>query len=282
MSRAVDLSIAFVTSEPGAAAHALEQVSPTDAAAFISELENQAAATVLEHMHAARAADIMAHDEPARAARVLSAMPAHTRLVLLRTMPRDMREAVLREAPMGQGALLRRNLDYAPTTVGAWMDTPKATFAPDVSVGDCLASVRRLGARVGSFVAIVDEDERLLGTAPVDSLLGADDATALSAVMRAGTPHLSPHATMDSIVSLPAWDTALSLPVCDRGKRLVGVLDFESVREALAASRGHASELGLNNVVVHLAQTFLVTMSGLLNLTMSSPDITRLNQRRET
>ena len=282
MSRALDLSLAFVTSQPEAAAQALEHVEPTDAAAFVAQIDREAAAAVLEQMHTAQAADMLVRLNPARAARILSAMPAHARLLLLRAMPDGDREQILRKAPMGQGVLLRRNLDYSPTTVGAWMDAPKATFAPDVDVGDCLASVRRLGVRVGSFVAVVDDNECLLGTADIDSLLEADDATALSDMMRVDTPHLSPQAEIDSVVSLPAWDTALSLPVCDRGRRLVGVLDFESVREALAVSRRHVSELGINNVVIHLAQTFLITMSGLLQLTTSNPDITRLHQSRET
>ncbi len=276
MDRATELSIAFLETQPAGAARALEQIPAEDAAAFVEEVPEPRAAAVLGHMQPARAAAILEHLSPKKAATVLMQTAAPARSVLLRAVSGPARDAALAALSKREAAALRRYLAYAPGTVGAWMDAPRAVFATDATVGDCLKRVRRLGVRLGSLVFVVDEERRLLGVVDVDRLLGAQDSVLLGEVMKKDFSRLSPQASLATVVSLPAWDRALSLPVVDRSRRLLGVLHFDSLREGLLADRRQTEGFQINFLVVHLVQAFLVALSGLLQTATTEPGVSRL------
>lgn len=281
MNRATELSFAFLGGHPAGAARVLDQLSSADVAAFVEAAPDHEAAAALVLMQPARAAAVLSLCRPETAAALLSQAAAHARAVLLRALPEDARAAILAAAPRRQASALRRYLAYDPGTVGAWMDTPKATFAPDVVAGDCLARIRRLGTRLGTLVFVIDGAQQLLGTVDVETLLEADDAMPLGALMRKQPATLSPQSSIASVAALPAWDTALSMPVVDRGRRLAGVLHFNSLREGLAAEQGPGGGLQVNVVLMQLIQAFLVSLSGLLHAALTEPDVTRLQNARE-
>ncbi len=282
MDKATELSLAFLRTQPAGAARALEQLQAEDAAAFVEEVPVPTITAVLGHMQPARAAAILERVSPKKAADVLSKTPAPTRSVLLRALPGPARDAALSTLSRREAVALRRYLTYAAGTVGAWMDAPKATFSPDVTASDCLQRIRRLGGRLGSLVFVIDEERRLLGVVDVDGLLGAKDDALLAELMQKDFTRLSPQASLSTVVSLPAWDRALSLPVMDRRRRLLGVLHFDSLREGLLVDRRETKGFQVNFLVVHLVQALLVTLSGLLHTATTEPSLSRLNSEQET
>ncbi len=282
MDRATELSIAFLQAQPIGAARALEQLLPEDAAAFIEEVTEPSISVALGQMQPARAAAILERVSPRKAAKLLSQTPAPSRSVLLRALSGSARDAALGALSKREAAALRRYLTYAAGTVGAWMDAPKATFAPDVTVKDCLQRIRQLGVRLGSLVFVIDGEKRLLGVVDVDGLLGAKDGALLSELTQKDFTRLSPQASPSTVVSLPAWDRALSLPVIDRSRRLLGVLHFDSLREGLLVDRRETKGFQVSFLVVHLVQALLVTLSGLLHTATTEPGLSRLNSEQET
>lgn len=281
MDRATELSIAFLETHPVGAARALERTPLEDAAAFVEQAPAEKVAAVLGFMQPGRAAAILERATPKHAAALLSQITGPARSVLLRALPEPVRDTLLAALPRRQAAALRRHLSYAAGTVGAWMDAPMATFAADTPVADCLASIRKLGSRLGSIVFVIDEDKKLLGTVAVEGLLSADDDALLADLMDKKAVRLSPQASLASVVILPAWDNALSLPVVQRGRRLVGVLHFDSLREGLLVDRVSSEGAQVNVLVMHLVQAFLVALSGLLNTAASGPALSRLTSEWE-
>ena len=276
MNRATELSIAFLEARPLGAARALERIPPEDAAAFLEEAPEIRTATVLSQMQPARAVAILERASPKKAAAVLSKTTVHARSVLVRALPPSTKDAILAAFSRREAAALRRYLAYDVGTVGAWMDAPKATFAPDTAVKDCLERIRRSGTRLGSLLFVIDEDKRLRGVVDVEGLLGAKDDALLGELMQKNFTRVSPNASLAAVVSLPAWDRALSLPVTDRSRRLVGVLHFDSLRESLLVERGPAEGPRINVLVVHLVQAFLVVLAGLLHTATAAPSLSRL------
>jgi magnesium transporter len=266
MSRAAELSIAFLDGHPAGAARVLDHLPPDEAAAFVVAAPEAAVAGTLGFMQPARAAALLQRCPPAKTAALLSQSAAHTRTLLLRLLPEATRDAALAALPRREAAAMRRYLAHSPGTVGAWMEAPKATFSPDATVGECLARLRALGDRLGSVVFVVGSERRLLGAVDVDALLGAGDNVPLEDLMRRDLAALSPQASLASTLSLPAWDATLVLPVTDRGRRLIGVLQFESLREGLVVDRGEAQGLRVNLVLMHLAHALLVSIVGLLQV----------------
>jgi magnesium transporter len=197
-------------------------------------------------------------------------------VLLLRLLAEATRDAALATLPRREAAAMRRYLAYSPGSVGAWMEAPKATHAPHTTVGECVARLRQLGDRPGPTLFVVASERRLLGAIDLDALLGTADGMLLEEVMRRDLATLSPQASLASILTLPAWDAALTLPVNDRSRRLVGVLQFESLREGLAVDRGEAAGLAVGMVLMHLAQALFVSVQGLLQVAATAPAPTRI------
>ncbi len=281
MTKAAEISRAFLRNQPASAARALDHVSPADVAAFIAPLNEAEVAEVLAKMQPPRAAAILEQVEPAKAAALLHQAPAYARAILMRALPQPKQQAVLRAAPRRQAAALSRYLTYDPGSVGAWMDAPGATFRPDVTVRDCLGQLRGLGNRLGSSVFVVAEERLLLGSVELDTLLAAEDAETLGGIMQRDPATIAPQASLASVVSLEAWDSKLALPVVQRG-RLVGSLRFDSLREALDIHHGAAGGVGLNLVTLHMAQAFLVSLSGLIQVATREPSLSRLSKAAES
>ncbi len=280
MNRAIELSIAFLEAQPAGAARVLDQIPAPEAAAFVADAPEVAVAGALGFMQPARAAAILERCPPGKAAALLSRSQAHTRALMLRILPEATRDAALAALPRREAAAMRRYLAYSPGTVGAWMESPKATFAPDATVGECLGRLRQLGDRLGSSLFVVGSERRLLGAIDVDALLGADDGAPLEELMRRDLAPLSPQAALASVLSLPAWDASLTLPVTDRGRRLIGVLQFESLREGLVVDRGDAGGLRVNMVLMHLSHALLVSLRGLLQIATTEPAPGRVGSSR--
>jgi Mg/Co/Ni transporter MgtE len=281
MSRAAEISGAFIKSQPASAARALDQVSPADVAAFLESLAEADCAAVLSRMQPSRAAAILELLAPVKAAGLLHHAPPHVRYIMMRALAAPIQQAILKAAPRRQAAVLSRSLSYDPATVGAWMDAPGATFPPQTTVSDCLTQLRSRGTRLISSVFVIGEERVFLGTVDLDSLLAAGDEETLSAIMQRGGVTISPQANLGSVVSLEAWDTALSLPVTDRRQQLVGSLRFDSLREGLDIHHGALGGPRLNMVVMHMAQAFLISLSGLLHVATSGPSLSRLSSEPE-
>ena len=276
MNRATELSIAFLEAQPAGAARVLDHIPAEEAAAFVTDAPDAAVAGVLGFMQPARAAALLERCPARKAGALLAGTATHTRVLLLRLLSEATRDAALATLPRREAAAMRRYLAYSPGSVGAWMEAPKATFGPDTTVGDCVSRLRQLGDRLGSSLFVVGAERRLLGAIDVDALLGAADGMLLEEVMRRDLTPLSPQASLASILTLPAWDGSLTLPVTDRNRRLVGVLQFESLREGLAIDRGEAAGLALNMVLMHLAQALFVSVQGLLQIATTTPAPTRI------
>lgn len=282
MTKPNELSIAYLERHADSAARVLEQLAQQDAAAFVGEAPQEPVAAVLERMQPARAAAVLSECPAKTAASLLGLMATHSRLGVLLAMTDDAKEAVLTAATKRQAAMMRRYLNYDPGTVGAWMDAPNAVFMSDMTARDCLSRIRGLGARLGSIVCVVDDRQQLHGIIDIDTLLDAADTTPLSELMDPNPVRVLPQSAIASVVSLPAWDSTLSVPVTDRTEKLVGILHFRSVREGLSAERHNERPSQTNLVLVHVAQAMAVSLMGLFQVATTEPRISRLSKKRRT
>jgi magnesium transporter len=282
MNRAVELSRGFLKDQPASAARVLDQLQAVDVAAFVKDLAEAEVANVLARMQPAQAARVLQELPPRKAAALLHQAPAYARTLVMRAIDPTAQQAILKAAPRRQAAALSRHITFDPSTVGAWMEVPGATFPPRTRVDDCLATLRGLGQRLSSNVYVIDGEQRLLGVATLEHLLAATDEALLEEVMRRDIAPTVPQASLASIVSLEAWDSILALPVVDQRRRLIGSLRFESLREGLDIQHGASGRLHFNLVAMHMVEAFLVSLSGLLQVAATEPGLSRLSGEAET
>lgn len=275
MDSAKELSIEFLRSHPADAVTVLEAIAPGDAAAFLADVPDDAGGRVIELMQPLAAAAVLPELTQRKAAALLLAMDVHSRSRIVRLLAEDLVTGIMNHMPKGEARQLAKVLHYPAGSAGAWMSSDIAVFEGSTTVAECLAHLRSLPETAGNQVFVVDGQKKLYGAVDLADVLGATDDSAIEGLATAGIKRISPYARLISVVALPAWDTALSLPVVDTKGRLLGALHFHRLREGLASDRHDGGEQHVGRIMIHLAEAFLASAAGLMQAPAAKPALSR-------
>jgi Mg/Co/Ni transporter MgtE len=144
------------------------------------------------------------------------------------------------------------------------MSSDIAVFDRSVTVRDCLAQLRTLPETLRGAAFVVEKEKRLIGVVDIARLLAASDESGIDVAVRMDIKRLSPFARLVSIMALPAWDTALFLPVVDSKGQLLGALHFDALREGMKSEQRNEAERPMSQLLVHMAEALLVCAAGVL------------------
>lgn len=282
MDSAKELSIEFLRSHPDGAALVLEEIVPEDAAAFLKDVPDDVGGRVVELMQPLVAAAILSELTRKKAADLLMAMDVLGRSRIIRLLADDLMASIMKLMPKGAARHLAKVLHYPHGSAGAWMSSDVAMFEGSTTVEDCLAHLRSLPEKVRNQVFVIDAQKKLYGAADLADVLSAPDDSAVETLAMPDIKRVSPYARLISIVALPAWDTALSLPVVDGKGRLLGALHFHRLREGLASEQRSGTERPMGRIMIHLAEAFLVSAAGILQTSAAKPALSRPVGKLET
>ena len=275
MDSAKELSIEFLRSHPEGAVAVLEAIAPQDAAAFLKDVPDEVGGRAVELMQPLVAAALLPELTRKKAAALLLAMDVHSRSRIVRLLAEGLLTAIIDQMPKVEARQLAKILNYPAGSAGAWMSSDVAVFDGATTVAECLAHLRSLPEKVGNQVFVVDNQKKLYGAVDLADVLGAADDSAIESLATAGIKRVSPYARLISVVALPAWDTALSLPVVDNKGRLLGALHFHRLREGLASDPHDGSEPHVGRIMIHLAEAFLASAAGLMQAPTAKPALSR-------
>lgn len=275
MDSAKELSIGFLRSHPEDAVTVLEAISPVDAAGFLAAVPDDVGGRVVELMQPLMAAALLPELTKKKAAALLLAMDVLSRSRIVRLLAEDLMTSILNQMPKSEARRLAKILNYPAGSAGAWMSSDVVVFDGSTTVAECLAHLRSLPERAGNQVFVVDDQKKLYGAVDLSDVLGASDDSAIEGLATAGIKRISPYARLISVVALPAWDTALSLPVVDNKGRLLGALHFHRLRQGLASDRHDGSEQQVGRIMIHLAEAFLASAAGLMQAPAAKPVLSR-------
>ena len=230
----VDLALAFLQSQPAAAAAILEQQPPAQVAEFLGGLPHTYAALVLAKMlpqHTARLCRIL---QPTTAAGMLSEMDTSLIAAIMRHCGDDLSRRLLEMLPDKTRLASRLLLNYSEDAVGAWMSVNVSTLPDDSNVESALARIAQEQSAIDIGMSLViDRDRYLRGTVNHAELLRAPPETAVSSVMRRTEQSISARTALKSALDNPLWAQQDSIPVTNRNHKLVGVLRHLDLRIGL-------------------------------------------------
>jgi len=193
-----------------ALALAITQRGPREAAELLEPEEDSTAVAALRAISPALAQEVLAEIDDVRRARLLASAPADAR----------------------QWA---RNEAFEEGTIGRMMEAPTAIFAPDVTVGQAVESIRELvKRRFVTYGWVVDSEGLLCGVVTMRDLLLADRQAPLREVMLQQffflTPELQLREAMKQVLNrhFPVY------PICDIDRRLLGEIRGQSMFEEQA------------------------------------------------
>jgi len=234
MASSEQLSYAFLEAHPADAARVLERLAAPEAAALLQSAPVRIAAPVLRHMLPLPGAHCLEHLNDEEAAALLRGTGPQAGVALLRYFATERRTRLLAQLPTALTLAYELLLGYSEESVGAWMDPRALALPADMTVGESLERVRRADETLIADPFVIDRNQRLLGYVELADLLRAASSTSLGRLVRP-CPHRLPVQTL--LAGLPdhqGWHEASTLPVVERGDRLVGAMTHAALQRALS------------------------------------------------
>ncbi|MEY9964166.1 CBS domain-containing protein [Streptacidiphilus sp. MAP12-16] len=201
-----------VHADPELEADVFEELEPDSQTRLLREKSDQEIAEVLTRMRADDAADA------------------------INDLPQARRQPVLDALPVGQRTKVLTLMGFNPSSAGGLMSLDILTAAPSCTVSQALSLVseaRTLQPEALVSVHVVEEGNRLIGTATVVVLLQADPGAALEQVMVTEPVRVLPDSDVEDVALLMTDYNLLTVPVVDEGDRILGVITVDDILETV-------------------------------------------------
>jgi CBS domain-containing protein len=193
-------------------ADVLEELPEDDQVEILNQLGSQRAAAILEVM------------QPDDAADLLSELPDETAEFLLQLMEPDEAEP------------LRRLLSYDEKTAGGLMTSDPVVLAPESTIAEALAVVRRaeLTPALASAVFVCrppleTPTGKFIGLVHIQRMLREPPAAAVGTVIDKDVEPLTPDAPLGRVTRLLATYNLVTVPVVDEEGHLLGAVTVDDV-----------------------------------------------------
>ncbi|MBE0626486.1 MAG: CBS domain-containing protein [Burkholderiales bacterium] len=142
---------------------------------------------------------------------------------------------------------------------------PRALALPaDMTVSESLERVRRADESLIADPYVIDRNQRLLGYVELADLLRANSAATLARLVRPSPHRLPAQALLAGLPEHPAWHEASTLPVVERGGRLVGALTHAALQRALSLERRAPAARGAQDSLAGIAGAYWFGVSALI------------------
>ncbi|WP_344905655.1 magnesium transporter MgtE N-terminal domain-containing protein [Actinomadura meridiana] len=231
---------------------AFEQMKAADLANIVHELPEKRRAEVAVALDDERLADILEElpeDDQIeilgklgveRAADVLEAMGPDDAADLLGELPTEQREQLLMLMEPQEAAPVRRLLTYPDQSAGGLMTTEPVIVAPDVTVAEALALIRRpdLNPALAAQVYVcrpptATPTGRYLGTVHFQKLLREPPPTLVSGIVDAELDPLRPTMSLEAVAMFLATYNLVAGAVVDENGHLLGAVTIDDVLDHL-------------------------------------------------
>lgn len=223
---------------PEEAARLIETSDDAETAALLGAIGPEAAIAVVRRITPDRAARVIAALSDDVRRMVLTSLNHSRSAALLARLSPEERERCLKNLDETLTAELRALLAYPPETAGALMEPRATSFRPDATTRDVVRRLRRFRDRRVQDVFLVDEEGRLTGSVPLETIVLADEGSALGDLVVEAPTSVQVVASRDEIVQTFETHRLGSLPVVDIDGRLLGVL---RQRELIQAAQERAT-----------------------------------------
>jgi Mg/Co/Ni transporter MgtE len=169
------------------------------------------------------------------AAALLQAVPSDEGTDFLEQLPKAAAERLLGLMETRHSRKLSQLLGYSSDSAGGIMIAEYTAFARRTPVREALERIkeRAMVADPGPFVAILDEQNRLVGATVIRRLLVADPA---APIMTAALPrfhHVHPSSSLREVAYLMEKYRAFTIPVVDENMVLLGIITMDDVLERI-------------------------------------------------
>lgn len=217
-------------------ADVIRDLSPKRRAEVAAGLDDEKLADVLEELPEDDQVEILSQLKNERAADVLEAMQPDDAADLLSELPADTAERLLRLMEPDEAEPLRRLLTYDEDTAGGLMTTEPVILAPDATIAEALAVVRRadLSPSLAANVYVCrppleTPTGRFLGLVHLQRMLREPPHAAVGGIIDKDIEALLPSATLGQVTRFLATYNLVGVPIADDDGHLLGAVTVDDV-----------------------------------------------------
>ena len=235
-------------------AEVIHDLNPKRRAEVAAALDDDKLADVLEELPEDDQVEIMAGLDNERAADVLEAMEPDDAADLLADLPPEQAEQLLQLMEPDEAAPLRRLLSYDEKTAGGMMTTEPVILAPEATIAEALAMVRReeLAPALATMVYVCRPPleaptGRYLGLVHIQRLLREPPHGSVGSIIDKEMEPIPASASLERVTRTLATYNLVSLPVVDDDGRLIGAVTVDDVLDHILPEdwREERHELGV-------------------------------------
>ena len=221
-----------------------EDMKAADLADFLHDLPAERQLAVATELPDSRLADVLEElgedDRVLIVSDVLDAMQPDDAADLMSELPVEKAQSLLSLMEPDEAADVRRLMAYKESTAGSLMTTEPVILAPDATVAQMLASIRRsdlpVSLAAAAFIArppLETPTGQYLGAVHFQRALREPPNTLLGTIMDTDLDRLSPDAHVATVTRLLATYNLTVLPVVDEDGHLLGAVSVDDVLDEL-------------------------------------------------
>lgn len=165
--------------------------------------------------------------------KLFKALPPDEAVDLLSMLPPEDQEALLQTLPADQQGKFRRLLVYGKDSAGGIMTTMLVSARSEQTVADVIKMLRQFKDKSEMLINIfvVDAQDKLLGTVPLQTFVVSDPETLVSSIMTPDPITVSIHDDQEVVAHTVTKYNLMNIPVVDDSGRLLGRITTDDVME---------------------------------------------------
>ena len=234
----VELTKFIDTLSPSETARGISRLTEEEQLRLLSLLSPEDAADVIEDIPEVQAADLVEDMPSEQAAAIMEEMTSDHLVDVLGEMDEDASQAILAKMDRKDADEARMLLEYAPDCAGGLMISEFLVYKIDNTIQDVLDDLQANRSEYVDYhvqyVYVVDREEKLAGVLRIHDLLFPARETRLTQVMISSPLSVPDKASLKELEEFFEEHHFFGVPVVDDGRRLVGVVLPNAIKEAVS------------------------------------------------